>query len=64
MSNEINKRSTIFFLTGYVIAVLLCELILVGYNHSFGITGFLLLANTGIMLSLLYGYLTYRGEKQ
>lgn len=64
MSNEINKNNTIVFLTGYVIAVLLVEILLIGYYRSFGITGFLLMANAGIMLSLLYGYLTHRSEDQ
>ena len=58
MSNEINKNNTIVFLTGYVIAVLLVEILLLGYYRSFGIIGFLLMANAGIMLSLLYGYIT------
>lgn len=61
MSNEINKGDTIVFLTGYVIATLLCEIILLGYHHSFGIIGFLLLGIAGIKLAILYGYLTHRG---
>lgn len=62
MSNEINKNNTIVFLTGYVIATLLIEILLLGYHMSLGIIGFLLIYNAGIMLSLLYGYFKYRGS--
>lgn len=55
---KINKQSTISFLTAYIIGVCFSELVIIGHKHSFGVAGFLLLFNAGIMLSILWGYIT------
>ena len=55
---KIHRNNTISFLTAYLIGVIACEIILVRHSHSFGLAGFLLLADVGMLLSILWGYVT------
>ena len=64
MSNEINKRNTINFLASYIIGALVSELCLLMFGLTFGKISFFLIGNAGIMLAILFGYLTYRSEDQ